>query len=376
MLFPPIIPIEDLRNVHPWVKSLFSARKITNLPLAGRLKHFLEACEILTKDSEILEIVKGFKIPFLKRPTQERVPQTPHMDQEQADLILVEIENMLKKGAIQQTEHQAGEFISNISLVGKRDGGNRPVVNLRYLNQFIPYQHFKMKGLFCLRELLQEEDYMCKVDMKDTYFSVPLHQSSRNYVSFSWSGSLYEFLCLYFGLGTAPRIFTKLPKIPVSVLRRINIRMVIYLDNMLIMGQTMEEILMSRDTVIFLLQHLGFVLNLEKSILNSVQEIEFLGVTINSLKMCLSLPQGDKNLESLSGCSCQRSGDSSGTNKIVRSSCLKNLGSFASSGECSVSSAKANKSIESNSMLSSNCITQQQFKGGTSVVDPKSPDFQ
>ena len=27
-------------------------------------------------------------------------------------------------------------------------------------------------------------------------------------------------------------------------------------------------------------------------------------------------------------------------------------------------------------MLSSNCITQQQFKGGTSVVDPKSPDFQ
>ena len=60
---------------------------------------------------------------------------------------------------------------------------------------------------------------------------------------------------------------------------------------MLIMGQTMEEILMSRDTVIFLLQLLGFVLNLEKSILNPVQEIGFLGVTINSLKMCLFLPQ-------------------------------------------------------------------------------------
>ena len=27
-------------------------------------------------------------------------------------------------------------------------------------------------------------------------------------------------------------------------------------------------------------------------------------------------------------------------------------------------------------MLSSNCIPQQQFKGGTSVADPKSPDFQ
>ena len=45
-------------------------------------------------------------------------------------------------------------------------------------------------------------------------------------------------------------------------------------------GQTMEEILMSRDTVVFLLQYLGFVLNLEKFILNPV-----------TLKMCLSLPQ-------------------------------------------------------------------------------------
>ena len=74
MLFPPIIPIEDLRNVHPWVKSLFSARKVPILPLAGKLKYFLEAWEILIKDPEILEIVKGFNIPFLKNPTQERVP--------------------------------------------------------------------------------------------------------------------------------------------------------------------------------------------------------------------------------------------------------------------------------------------------------------
>ena len=90
MLFPPIIPIEDLMNVYPWEKSLFSARIIPNLPLAGRLKHFLEAWEILTKDPAILEIVKEFKIPSLKNPKQERVPQTPNMGQEQADLIQVE----------------------------------------------------------------------------------------------------------------------------------------------------------------------------------------------------------------------------------------------------------------------------------------------
>ena len=62
-----------------------------------------------------------------------------------------------------------------------------------------------------------------------------------------------EFLCLCFGWESAPRIFTKLLKIPISVLRRICIRIVIYLDDMLIMGQMMEEILISTDTVIFLI---------------------------------------------------------------------------------------------------------------------------
>ena len=63
----------------------------------------------------------------------------------------------------------------------------------------------------------------------------------------------------------------------------------------------MEQILMSSDTVILLLQHFDFILNLEKSILSPVQEIEFLGVTINSLKMCLSLTQ-EKVLKIQSQC--------------------------------------------------------------------------
>ena len=112
-------------NIHPWVKCLFSPRIVPSLLLAGRLNHFLEVLEILTKDPEILELVKGVKIPFLKNPTQKRVPQTPHMSQEQAVLIQVETENMLKNGVIQQTEHQTGEFISNIFLTRKRDGENR-----------------------------------------------------------------------------------------------------------------------------------------------------------------------------------------------------------------------------------------------------------
>ena len=52
---------------------------------------------------------------------------------------------MLNKGAIVETpKHLEGTFFSNLFLVEKKDDGNRPVINLKHLNQFIPYQHFKM----------------------------------------------------------------------------------------------------------------------------------------------------------------------------------------------------------------------------------------
>ena len=47
----------------------------------------------------------------------------------------------------------------------------------------------------------------------------------------------------------------------------------------------------SRDTLIFLLQNLGFVINIGKSALMPVQEIEFLGLVINSVDMTLTLPE-------------------------------------------------------------------------------------
>ena len=85
-------------------------------------------------------------------------------------------------------------------------------------------------------------------------FPVPPHHSSRKLVRFSWSGSLYEFLCSCFGLGLAPKIFKKLLKIPISIMRRIDIWRVIYLDDMRTIGQMMEGIIMFRGTVTFLVK--------------------------------------------------------------------------------------------------------------------------
>ena len=77
-----------------------------------------------------------------------------------------------------------------------------------------------------------------KVDLKDAYFGVSLHRKHQKCISFRKENQLCKFLCRSFGLGPAPQIFTKLLKIPKVILRRINIRIIVYLDSMLLISQT------------------------------------------------------------------------------------------------------------------------------------------
>ena len=63
-----------------------------------------------------------------------------------------------------------------------------------------------------------------------------------------------------------------------------------YLEILLI-GRTVEETLLARDTAIFVLQQIKFTLNFKKLVLTPTQRIGFLGVTVDLLTATLSFPE-------------------------------------------------------------------------------------
>ena len=233
---------EDLKLVYPIVKPLFYKKFLPTLPQADRLKHFHKNWELVTGDPDILALLKGFKIPFLSQLVQDYVVRISKMSKTQRELVQVEIETMLRKGAISQIDHKKGEFISSLFLVEKKDGGQCTVINLKNLNFFVPYKHFRMESLNSLQFLLKKGDYITEVELKVAHYCIPLHKESRKFVRFQWDGKLYEFPCLCFGLCPAPRIFTKLLKVPLLVWRRLTMLIIIYIDDMLIIGRTRKEV--------------------------------------------------------------------------------------------------------------------------------------
>ena len=90
---------------------------------------------------------------------------------------------MVVKGAISPVRETPGDgFLSSIFLVPKKDGGLRPIINLKRLNDYVPHRHFKMEGIHMLKDLLGQEDWMTKIDLKDAYFAVPISEPDKKYL--------------------------------------------------------------------------------------------------------------------------------------------------------------------------------------------------
>ena len=114
---------------------------------------------------------------------------------------------------------------------------------------------------------------MCRIDLKDAYFAVPIASHHQKYLRFSWKGQTFQFTCLPFGLSTAPRIFTKLLRPVVGLLRSRGVRCVIYLDDILILAQRKDMLLHQTAATLELLESLGFLMNYKKSHLLPTQVI-------------------------------------------------------------------------------------------------------
>ena len=270
-------------------KNLHTSLWQSKIPIAGRLQYFVKNWQKITSDQFIIQIVQGYHLELDYPPFQKEIPPSPVFDKEQERTLDLEIQKLREKRAVEIVCPVQNQFISHMFVVPKKDGGSRPVINLKHLNNYVTYEHFKMEGLYMIRDLLKQGDWMCKIDMKDAYLTTSIHKDSRKYLRFIWKGKIYQFNCLPFGLASAPRIYTKLMKPVIGLLRKIGARLIIYLDDILLMAESKENLIQARDSTIYLLIHLGFIINWEKSKPMPSQKVEFLGFVIDSQQMIFNL---------------------------------------------------------------------------------------
>ena len=256
---------------------------------AGSLAAYSHIWHELTSDPEILETVTGQFIELDTVPLQGKPFTQPKLSDIQTESVDLEIAKLLKKGVLQPSEHEAGEFISTIFTRPKKDGSHRMILNLKSFNTNVTHYHFKMDNIWSAIRLMKPGCYMASIDLKDAYYTVPICKEHQKFLKFKWKENLYHFVCFPNGLALCPRKFTKLLKPIFSCLRQQGHISVVYIDDSWLTADNFSLCLRNVIDTATLLDKVGFIVHPEKSVLVPTQKITFLGFVLDSVLMQVSL---------------------------------------------------------------------------------------
>ena len=191
--------------------------------------------------------------------------------------------------------------VHSLGAVLKANGKLRPITDCSRLdglsiNNFMTstFNTFSYKSVEDAVDILCPNDFMAVVDISAAYRSVAINPDHTEFQGLTWDfGDGPELLIdrrLCFGLRCAPNIFDSLSSLIVKMAHaRGASRVINYLDDFLIIANSADQCLLERDIVIDCIRFLGFEVSWKKVTAPS-PVTTFLGITIDSIKMELSLP--------------------------------------------------------------------------------------
>lgn len=199
--------------------------KIIKLKFLKNIKFFLIVLEIFHKN-----INRDFKYSNSNCKPPRRVA-LKLKDKLKDKLDKMELLNIITK------VHSAREWVNNMVIVEKKNGDLRICLDPCDLNKFILKHHYLIPTFEEMSIKLKDAKYFSVLDLKDGFWQVSLDESSRHYCTFSTPFGYYEFNRMPFGISTAPEVFQKFNS---QVFGHLN-GVVVYIDDILIMGRTLKE---------------------------------------------------------------------------------------------------------------------------------------
>ncbi|KAK1803223.1 hypothetical protein P4O66_021227 [Electrophorus voltai] len=191
------------------------------------------------------------------------------------------IQESLALGFIRPSTSPAG---AGFFFVGKKDGGLRPCVDHQGLNRIIVKDRYPLPLMTSAFQTLQQASVFTKLDLHIAYNLVRIREGDEWKTAFITPSGHYEYLLMPFGLMNAPAAFQRYIN---EVLREALDRyMFVYLDDILIYSQTVDEHVTHVRRVLQLLLENHLFVKMEKSTFHA-QTISFLGFIISHHTLCM-----------------------------------------------------------------------------------------
>lgn len=186
------------------------------------------------------------------------------------------IREMVRQGVAYRVRGHA-EWLSGVSAVPKGKNGCRLVVNMRAPNKAIKRVNHPMPRPEEMRTKLAGAKYFSKLDLTSAYHHLKLSKKSQELTTFLMPDGMYRFKRLCFGVNCAPEIFqSHMERIFKGVKNT-----VIYLDDVLVFGKSLEELRATTEEVQRILKENNLSINEEKCEYDK-ESLTFLGFKLSA----------------------------------------------------------------------------------------------
>ncbi|KAK9751729.1 Reverse transcriptase (RNA-dependent DNA polymerase) [Popillia japonica] len=194
----------------------------------------------------------------------------------QRDIVKQTVDELLQAGIVRASN---SAYASPVVLFGKRAEGTRMCVDYRRLNSITNCKKEYMVPI-SMEELdhLAHKKYFPTLDLASGYYQVPVAEGSRQFTAFVTNDGSYEFTRMPFGLVNAPSVFHRLMRKVFAELGPESVT--IYMDNILIASESVDEGLEKLGRVFGVLNEEGLTLNLKKCRF-LLETVEYLGMEID-----------------------------------------------------------------------------------------------
>jgi len=192
-------------------------------------------------------------------------------------------DDLMDRGVIKPS---TSPYCSRIVPVRRKNREIRMCVDLRPLNSRIVKQKYPFPNIEDCISRLYNKAVFTLFDLKDSFHQIRVHSDSTKYFSFATAEGQFEYNYLPFGYSEDPAEFQKrILQILNTLIRQEKI--IVYMDDILIPTETVEENLSLIEEVLTTLKKYRFEVNYAKCrFLKS--EIEFLGYIISRNNITLS----------------------------------------------------------------------------------------
>ncbi len=198
------------------------------------------------------------------------------LSQPEAETMKSYIEEELAKGFIRfsTSPTSAGFF-----FVKKKDGGLRPCIDYRSLNDITSKFRYPLPLVSAALEQLRRARYFTKLDLRCAYNLIRIREGDEWKTAFSTTTGHYEYLVMPFGLSNCPSVFQAF--INYVFRDMLNQWVIVYIDDILIYSETYAEHVRHVRAVLKRLQQHQLYAKAEKCEFHQ-ETISFLGYVISS----------------------------------------------------------------------------------------------